>query len=203
MIVASVLSLVFFPVVIAASIAIKLDTRGPVFADTPKRVGRSGKEFRLYKFRSMICNAHQLLRTDPKFKDLYEKYKQGSYKLSIDEDPRITKVGKFIRKYSIDEIPQIVNVFKGEMSMVGPRPYYPDELKEQQKKRPHTRDLVREVMTVRPGISGLWQVSGRSDVDFEKRIQLDAYYARKRSLLLDIMILAKTPFVMLSGKGAI
>jgi len=195
------LLLLFFPVFIGTAILIKITSKGPMFADTPKRVGKKGTLFHPYKFRSMIMNAHNLLREDPKFKKLFEEYKKSSYKLF--EDPRVTPVGKFIRKHSIDEIPQLVNVLKGEMSIVGPRPYYPDELKEQQKKYPHTKQLVKEVLSVKPGITGYWQVSGRSDVNFDKRIEMDAYYARKRSIFLDILILLKTPWIMLTGKGAV
>jgi len=199
--VASVLIVLFFPVMILAIVAIKLTSPGPFLADTPKRVGKNGEKFLAYKFRSMIVNAHSLLRTDPKFKKLYDKYKKSSYKLH--EDPRVTPVGKFIRKYSIDEMPQLVNVLRGEMSVVGPRPYYVDELKDQQKKYPHTVKMVKEMLTVKPGITGYWQVSGRSDVNFDKRIEMDAYYARKKSIFLDILILLKTPWVMLSGRGAV
>jgi exopolysaccharide production protein ExoY len=195
------LLLIFSPVFILTALAIKLSSRGPVFADTPKRVGKNGKLFYPYKFRSMILNAHDLLRTDPKFKKLYEQYKESSYKLR--DDPRVTTVGKFIRKHSIDEIPQLINVFFGQMSIVGPRPYYPDELEQQQARYPQTKLLVKEVLSVKPGITGFWQVTGRSNVNFDKRIQMDAYYARKRSIFLDILILLKTPWVMISGKGAV
>lgn len=196
-----ILLIVFSPVIVIAALAIKINSKGPVFADTPKRVGKEGKLFHLFKFRSMIVNAHKLLKTDPKFKKLYQDYKKSSYKLR--RDPRITPVGKVIRRYSIDEIPQFINVVKGEMSIVGPRAYYPDELAEQQKRYPHTQKLVREVLSVKPGITGYWQVTGRSDVNFDKRIEMDAYYARKKSLLFDILIIAKTPWAMISGKGAI
>jgi len=155
----------------------------------------------MYKFRSMVVNAHHMLRTDPRFKSLYSEYKRGSYKLK--RDPRITPVGKRIRKHSIDEIPQLINVLKGEMSLVGPRAYYPDELENQQKKFPQTRILVKKVLSVKPGITGLWQVSGRSEVDFDKRIAMDAKYVDKVSLWLDLKIILKTPMVMLSGQGAI
>lgn len=191
----------FSPIVLITSVVIKLNSKGPIFADTPKRVGKNGKLFKHYKFRSMVVNAHNLLRTDPKFKSLFERYKKGSYKLY--DDPRVTTVGKFIRKHSIDEIPQLVNVLKGEMSIVGPRPYYPDELKEQQAKYPHTKKLVKEVLSVRPGITGYWQVTGRSEVNFDKRIEMDAYYARKKSIILDLLILLKTPWAMVTGKGAV
>jgi exopolysaccharide production protein ExoY len=198
----AIILLAFFsPVVILTTILIKLTSPGPVFADTPKRVGKNGKLFHPYKFRSMIINAHSLLRSDPKYRRWYEMYKKSSYKLF--DDPRVTKVGKIIRKYSIDEVPQFMNVLSGEMSIVGPRPYYPDEIKEQTGKYPHTRELVKEVLKIKPGITGYWQVSGRSEVNFDKRIEMDAYYARKRSIVFDILILLKTPWAMISGKGAV
>lgn len=195
------LLILFSPIIIATAIAIKLTSPGPVFADTPKRVGKDEKLFYPFKFRSMIANAHDLLRTDPKFRELYEEYKNGSYKLR--HDPRVTPVGKFIRKHSIDEIPQFINVLKGEMSIVGPRPYYPEELKKQFEKYPEVKKYMGDVLSVRPGITGYWQVSGRSSVNFDKRIEMDAYYARKRSILLDISILLKTPWAMISGKDAV
>jgi lipopolysaccharide/colanic/teichoic acid biosynthesis glycosyltransferase len=195
------LSIVFLPVVIISIIAQQIESPGPVFADTPKRVGIKGKLFRIYKLRSMIPNAHYLLHTDPKFRQLLKEYKKSSYKLH--EDPRVTKVGKFIRKYSIDEIPQVINVFRREMSVVGPRPYYSFEIREQQERYPEAKDSVREVLRVRPGITGPWQVTGRSDVNFDERIKIDAEYARRRSILYDMMILLKTPWAMLSGRGAV
>lgn len=195
-----ILIIIFFPICIITSIAILLDSSGPIFADTPKRVGKDGKLFKMYKFRSMIKNAHEILRKDPKYKNLLDKYKKNSFKLK--EDPRITKVGKFIRKHSIDEIPQLINVLRGEMSIVGPRAYYQDELEEQQKKFPKTKKDVEVVLTTKPGITGVWQVSGRSEVQFDKRIAMDAFYVRKKSLLFDILILLKTPLVMINGKGA-
>ncbi|MBI3956329.1 sugar transferase [Candidatus Gottesmanbacteria bacterium] len=196
-----VLSIVFAPVAIITAIAITLDSPGPVLADTPRRVGKGGGLFRIYKFRSMIVNAHAKLRTDPKLARLYSQYKRNSYKLK--EDPRVTKVGKFIRRHSLDEIPQLINVMRGEMSLVGPRPYYQDELVQQQRKYPHTKDLVSVVLSAKPGITGYWQVSGRSEVNFDKRIKMDADYVRKRSILLDITILLKSPWAMISGKGAV
>ncbi len=198
---AILLSLIFFPIYFPAVIAIKLDSPGPVLADVPERVGQHGKRFKMFKLRSMIANAHYLLRKDPRFKNLLEEYKKSSYKLK--NDPRITKVGKFIRKHSIDEIPQLINVIKGEMSLVGPRAYYPDELENQQRKFPETRKLVKKVLSVKPGITGLWQVSGRSEVNFDKRIAIDARYVNDISLLLDLQIILKTPLIMLTGKGAI
>lgn len=195
------LSLLFLPICLVTAVAIALDSPGPIFADTPQRVGKNGKLFKLYKFRSMVVHAHEKLRNDPKLAKLYSEYKRNSYKLT--DDPRVTKVGRFIRKHSIDEIPQILNVLKGDMSLVGPRPYYPDELVEQQRKYPHTKDLVKVVLSAKPGVSGHWQVSGRSEVNFDKRIKMDADYVKKRSLLMDISILLRTPWAMISGKGAV
>ena len=200
-IILSVFLLIFFsPLILLTAIAIKLDSIGPIFADTPKRVGAEGNLFRMFKFRSMIKNAHEVLVSDPEFKNLHEEYKKGGYKLR--EDPRITNVGKSIRKYSLDEIPQFINVLRGEMSIVGPRAYYPDELRDQQKEYPNTKDAVKIVLSVKPGITGVWQVSGRSDINFDKRIHLDADYASKRSIVYDLWIIMRTPAAMLSGKGA-
>lgn len=197
----TILAVVFMPFCIVTAVAICLDSPGPVFADTPQRVGKRGKLFKLYKFRSMVMNAHEKLRHDPKLAKLYGEYKRNSYKLRT--DPRVTRVGRFIRKHSLDEIPQLLNVLLGEMSLVGPRPYYPDELIEQQRKYPHTRNLVKIVLSAKPGITGQWQVSGRSEVNFDKRIKMDADYVQKRSLLLDISILLKSQWAMISGKGAV
>ncbi|MFZ5845490.1 MAG: sugar transferase [Patescibacteria group bacterium] len=196
-----ILGFIFLPISLLVALAIKLDSAGPILADTPERVGQNGRLFKLYKFRSMIINAHQLLRSDPRMAKLYHEYRRNSYKLK--EDPRVTRVGRFIRKHSLDEIPQLINVLKGEMSLVGPRPYYPDELVEQQRKYPNTRELVKIVLSAKPGITGYWQVSGRSEVNFDKRIKMDADYVRQRSLLLDIIILLKSPWAMISGKGAV
>jgi lipopolysaccharide/colanic/teichoic acid biosynthesis glycosyltransferase len=195
------LILFFGPICLIAAAAIVLESGMPVFADTPERVGRHGSRFKMYKFRSMIQNAHEILRLDPQFATLYKQYKKGSYKLR--NDPRVTAVGRFIRKHSIDEIPQILNVLRGEMSIVGPRAYYPDELREQQNKYPETKELVKIVLSVRPGITGAWQVSGRSEVNFDKRIKIDAEYVRRKSIFYDIVILLKTPWAMISGKGAL
>jgi lipopolysaccharide/colanic/teichoic acid biosynthesis glycosyltransferase len=200
-----ILLVLFSPIMLLAAIIIKLTSDGPILVEktnkTAQRVGKDGKIFYHYKFRSMVVDAYTLLITNPKFKKLYEEYKKSGYKLH--EDPRVTKFGKFIRKYSIDEMPQLFNVLKGEMSLVGPRPYFIDELKEQQEKFPDTRSFVKETLTVKPGITGYWQVSGRSAINFDKRIEMDAYYAHKKSLWLDIVIILKTPFVMISGVGAV
>ncbi len=193
--------IIFSPVYLVLAILIKSDSAGPVLADTPERVGKNGILFKMFKFRSMVENAHMMLRKDPKMKSLYEQYKKNSYKLK--KDPRVTILGKFIRKHSLDEMPQVVNVLRGEMSLIGPRAYYPDELVDQQRKYPHTKKLVKKVLSIKPGITGYWQVSGRSEVNFDKRIAMDAVYVDKRSLWYDIKILLKTPLAMVSGKGAV
>ena len=196
-----VILIVFSPIFLIIPILIKIDSQGPVFADTPKRVGRNEEFFKMYKFRSMICSAHKLLKTDPKFKKIYDKYKKNSYKLK--SDPRITKVGKFLRRFSLDELPQVLNVLKGEMSIVGPRAYYPDELENQQKVYPETKEYVKQIMDAKPGITGFWQVTGRSDINFDKRVKMDADYVKERSILSDMIIIFKTPWAMISGKGAL
>lgn len=198
---AIVLLILFSPFLVVIPIMIKLDSPGPVFADTPKRVGKDKKPFHLYKFRSMVVNAHKMLREDPKFKKLYEEYKRGSYKLK--DDPRITRVGRFIRRFSLDELAQVFNILKGEMSLVGPRAYYPDELNEQQKIYPETKKHVKEILRVKPGITGYWQVTGRSEINFDKRVKMDADYVKRQSVLEDLLIIAKTPWAMISGKGAL
>lgn len=200
---AVVLIIVFSPLLLLIPILIKIDSSGPVFADIPRRVGKGGKLFRLYKFRTMIANAHYLMKTDPKFRRLYEQYKKNSYKIPWKDDPRVTQVGRFLRRFSLDELPQVFNVLKGKMSIVGPRAYYPDELETQQKVYPESEKHIKELLKVKPGITGYWQVHGRSEINFDKRVRMDAYYARQRSILQDIIILLKTPWVMISGKGAL
>jgi lipopolysaccharide/colanic/teichoic acid biosynthesis glycosyltransferase len=198
---AAIIFFIFSPVLLIVAIAIKLGSPGPILADTPERIGKNGKPFKMYKLRSMVQNAHEMLREDPELSSLYDKYKKGSYKLK--DDPRITTAGRFIRKHSLDEVPQLVNIIKGDMSLVGPRAYYPDELRDQQKKYPSTRDAVRVVLSVKPGLTGYWQVSGRSEINFDKRIKMDAEYVHKRSILYDLKIIALTPWAMVSGKGAL
>ncbi len=196
-----ILTLAFFPIGIIVAVAIKIESpSGPIFVEMSDRVGLNGRIFRLLKFRSMIPNARYLQFHDPKYKKYLEEFKKNSYKLK--DDPLRTTVGKFIVKYSLDETPQFINIMKGEMSLVGPRPYYPDELDEQRKKFPQTKELIRKALSVRPGLTGQWQVSGRSDVNFDKRIELDAHYAAECSFWYDLKILFKTPMVMISGKGS-
>jgi len=201
-VIGAIILLIFFsPLTLLISFLIKIDSKGPVLADVPERIGEKGKKFKMYKFRSMTINAHYLLRTDPRFKKLFDEYKRSSYKLR--KDPRVTNIGKFIRRHSIDEIPQLMNVIKGEMSLVGPRAYYPDELENQLSEYPHTKRLVNQVLSVKPGITGLWQVTGRSEINFDKRIMIDADYVKHMSLWNDLKIIFLTPIVMVSGKGAV
>lgn len=196
---------IFAPVMLATAIIIKATSKGPILVEPDnlhmKRLGKDAKVFRLFKFRSMLVGSDDLITKDPKYKKHYEEWKNSNFKLN--KDPRVTRIGKFIRKYSIDETPQFFNVLMGDMSLVGPRPYHSDELKKQQIKYPGTEKYVKEMHKVKPGITGYWQVEGRSDVNFDKRIEMDAYYARKKSILFDVLILLKTPWAMISAKGAV
>jgi len=201
-----ILLVIFSPVILITAILIRLSSKGPVLVEKSNshmmRLGKNGRVFRLYKFRSMMENADVLEKTDPKYRSVYiEKHTYGNYKPK--NDIRVTSIGRFIRKHSIDEIPQLWNVLRGEMSIVGPRPYLAEELEEQQVKFPNTGMFVKEMLRTKPGITGFWQVSGRSDVNFDKRVEMDAYYATKKSLWLDLLVLIKTPWAMLSGKGAV
>lgn len=189
---------ILFPLLFLVAIAIKLDSKGPILADTPQRAGKNGKLFKIYKFRSMVENAHDILESNPK---LLEEYKKHGYK--IFNDPRVTRVGKILRRFSIDELPQLFNILKGEMSLVGPRAYYPYELLEQQKKYPASRKFVKIILSGKPGLTGVWQVTGRSEINFDKRVEMDAWYVKKKSILYDIWILIKTIPAVLSGRGAV
>lgn len=202
-VVSTIMLVLFSPIIFITAILIKLDSPGPVFADMPKRVGKHGKLFFMFKFRSMFTNAHQILRTNPEYAALFEEYKANNFKIPADQDPRVTKIGKFLRKSSLDEIPQFLNAFRGEMSIVGPRAYFPDELQRQGELYPKSRKLIKKTIAVKPGVTGPWQVGGRSAISFPKRIQMDAEYAQRRSLLYDFVIMLQTPFAVLFRKGAI
>jgi len=186
----------FFPIFLVVALAIKIDSHGPVVF-VQRRVGRGGRVFGMYKLRSMVDNAEEFLNRDLR---LLEQYKKRGYKL--ENDPRVTRVGRVLRKTSIDEIPQFLNVLKGEMSLVGPRAFKPDELEEQMRKFPEMKKELEVALTVKPGITGLWQISGRSEIGFAERVRLDAEYARKKSLLRDILILLKTPWAVVRCRGA-
>ncbi|MEK5325867.1 sugar transferase [Aeribacillus sp. FSL M8-0254] len=167
------------------------DSKGPIFFKQI-RVGKNGKKFYIYKFRSMIVKAEEKLKAD---KELYEKYLRNNYKLEPHEDPRITNLGRFLRKTSLDEIPQLINVLKGEMSLVGPRPVVFEELREY-------GNRVNEFLSVKPGITGYWAVSGRSSIDYPERVNLELFYIYNQSLMLDLKIILKTFIGVISGKGA-
>lgn len=193
---AIVLLLIFSPFMILVSVLIKATSPGPIIF-RQRRVGPYG-EFDMFKFRSMYIGDNDKKLRD-EYPELWEKYKKNDWKLSMDEDPRITPVGKWIRKTSIDETPQFFNVLIGNMSLVGPRAYREEELKEYEEKYPESRDNIKVIRTAKPGITGLWQVSGRNNLSFEKRAQLDADYIRSRSIKKELGIILKTPFKMLSN----
>lgn len=158
------------------------------------RIGENGELFNIYKFRSMRVNADKILQAD---EALHQKYIENGYKLEQSEDPRITKLGRFIRKTSIDELPQFINVLKGEMSLVGPRPIVTEELKEYK-----NEDKVAEFLSMKPGITGVWQTAGRSNVGYPDRVFLEVSYAKKDSILFDLKILAKTVLKVFMKEGA-
>jgi len=183
------------PIFIITALAIKIDSKGPIFFtklddESPAlRVGEKGKLFCFYKFRSMQANTHNL-----RYTVLAEQNtRNGSPMVKIKNDPRITRVGKFIRKYSIDELPQLFNVLTGNLSLVGPRAHLPEEVARYD--RHH-----KFVLTIKPGITGLAQINGRSNLNFEKENSLDTYYIENWSLFSDIKILIKTIFVVLKGE---
>ncbi|MCX5725569.1 MAG: sugar transferase [Candidatus Saganbacteria bacterium] len=180
--------IICLPTMIAVALVIKFDSPGPVIF-TQERIGRNGKKFRMFKFRSMVHDAEQILKNNKHLNNLYK----NEYKLKT--DPRITKIGRFIRSHSFDELPQIFNVLKGDMSLVGPRPISEGELIK------YGKDLEK-FLAVKPGITGLWQVSGRNDLPYDERIRLDIKYAETWSNLEDIKILFETVPVVFSGNGA-
>lgn len=202
---AAAATVIFLPVLLSVAIAIKITSPGPIFF-TPIRVGRDGKLFKMLKFRSMymyeiggqLVHAEKYLQSNLK---LMKAYQKNSYKLK--NDPRSTPVGKIIRKFSLDELPQLINVLAGDMSLVGPRAYQEDELEHQQKVYPKTTKFVKLILKTRPGASGPWQVSGRSFINFDKRVEMDAKYLERRSILYDLWIIIRTPVAMITAKGAI
>lgn len=185
--------LLCFIVAIPFFFVYKFDKRnkGPMLYKQ-RRLGLNGKEFGIYKFRSMVVDAEKVLKNNP---ILYKKYVENSYKLEQDEDPRITPFGRFIRKTSLDELPQFINVLKGEMSLVGPRPIVENELEEYEDKK----ELF---LAVKPGITGYWQISGRSNVNYPERVDVELFYHQHQSFSLDMKILFLTIFQVLSRKGA-
>ena len=185
---------ILVPITIGVCIAnIICKDKGPIFYNT-ERIGKDGKKFKMYKFRSMVVGADEKLKEyleqNPEAKKEYKKYKK------LKNDPRITKVGQFIRKTSLDEFPQFINVLKGEMSLVGPRPYLPREKEEME-------TYYSSIVKCKPGVTGFWQTSGRSNTTFNDRLQMDTEYAYTKTLKTDLKILLKTVKNVVSKEGAI
>jgi exopolysaccharide biosynthesis polyprenyl glycosylphosphotransferase len=181
-------ALISLPVAVLIAAAIKLDSPGPVFF-SQIRIGRNGVPFRCYKFRSMVVGADELRR------ELQEQNEASGPLFKVRNDPRRTRVGRLIRRFSLDELPQLINVLRGEMSLVGPRPNLPEEVEQYQ-------EWHKKRLTVSPGITGLWQVSGRSDLTFDEMVLLDIYYVENWNLLTDLGILARSLPAVMRGKGA-
>jgi lipopolysaccharide/colanic/teichoic acid biosynthesis glycosyltransferase len=190
------LMILFSPILIATAIVIKLTSPGPIFFKQ-KRVTKNDQEFWMYKFRSMYTGDNDK-RLRENYPELWKKYKDAGWKLPMSEDPRITPIGKIIRATSIDEFPQLLNILKGEMSLVGPRAYREEELQEYEKKYPQTKKYIDEIRSVKPGLTGLWQTSGRNELNFEQRAKLDSKYIRNQSVWQEIKIILKTPTSMIS-----
>ncbi|GAA0070286.1 sugar transferase [Clostridium sardiniense] len=176
------------PIFLVVSILIKKESKGPIIF-SQDRVGKNNIKFKMYKFRSMVQNAEEL-----KVK-LQEKNEMSGPMFKIKEDPRVTKVGKFIRKTSIDELPQLINVLKGDMSLVGPRPSLPKEVEE-------FEPWMMERLEVKPGLTCYWQVSGRNNIDFEDWMKLDIRYVREKNTLTDIKLIFRTVFVLFGDENA-
>jgi lipopolysaccharide/colanic/teichoic acid biosynthesis glycosyltransferase len=188
----SIALLLFMPSIVVISIAIKLaDRKGPVFF-RQYRLGKNGQVFRIFKFRTMVMNAEQILRGD---RALYEEYIRNNFKLPAEKDPRITWIGAFLRKTSLDELPQLLNAFAGDMSLVGPRPIVVDEIVKYDK-------YTKKFLSVKPGITGWWQVAGRSNVEYPDRIYLEMFYVERASFFFDLKILFETVPTVLFGRGA-
>ena len=180
--------LVLSPLFIIIAIIIKTTSKGPVFF-SQKRVGKNGKEFDMYKFRSMVVNAEELKEK------LAAQNEMSGPMFKMKDDPRVTKVGKFIRKTSIDELPQLWNVLKGDMSLVGPRPSLPKEVAQ-------FEEWMHKRLEVKPGLTCYWQVSGRNNIDFEDWMKLDIKYVEERSTWIDIKLIFNTVGVLFGDKNA-
>ena len=189
---AAVLLILFSPVFALVALLVRARMGRPII-HVQQRVGRSGRLFGLYKFRSMVAGAEHMLRTSP---DLYERYIASNFKVPPEEDQRITPLGRFLRRASLDELPQLWNVLKGQMSLVGPRAIVPDELASY-------GDYARMLLRVKPGLTGLWQVSGRSSIGYPERARMDLQYVGRRSLREDLRILLRTLPAVLQQRGAL
>ena len=184
----AVIAVGFLPaVVLSAAIVIDSPGASPIYSQT--RLGRDEKPFKMYKFRSMVPDADELLP------ELADKNEASGPLFKMKDDPRVTRVGRFIRKHSIDEMPQFLNVFLGQLSCVGPRPPLPQEVAEYTE-----RDRKR--LTVKPGLSGYWQIRGRSDLSFDDMVSLDLDYIHDASVLTDLKVIGKTVTIMVKGDGA-
>ncbi|MCU9613197.1 sugar transferase [Caldibacillus lycopersici] len=186
----AVIGIVFLsPLFLIVALLIKIeDKQGPIFFKQI-RIGKDGKEFYMYKFRSMVSNAEELKAK------LIEKNEATGPVFKMKNDPRVTKIGRFIRKTSIDELPQLLNVLKGQMSLVGPRPALPDEVA-------HYSIYEKQRLTVTPGLTCYWQVSGRSSLSFGEWVELDIKYINERSIIVDIKLIFKTVLVLFGSKNA-
>lgn len=185
---AIILLILASPILILVAIAVKCSSRGSVFF-RQERIGQAGRPFRFVKFRSMRVGAHE------EWEELRQHSERPGIIPKIKDDPRVTRVGRFIRRWSLDELPQLFNVLAGTMSLVGPRPHLPEEVAEYAKRH-------KVVLEVKPGITGLAQVSGRADLDFEDEVKLDTYYIENWSPALDLVILLRTPFAVFRKRGA-
>lgn len=191
-----ILGIIFFPFWVIIPILQKLDyPEGPVFF-SQERLGLNGKTFMLLKFRSMKQGADNFwFNQDAQS----EKARKEGWKMTLKEDPRITKLGKILRQTSIDEFPQLLNILKGDMSIVGPRPIRPVEMEDAVRRYgPKIKSVILQSLSVKPGLSGPWQVSGRNEIPWNQRVYMDADYAHRKSILYDIYIILKTPFAMIS-----
>jgi len=182
---------VTLPLGLLTAVLVKVTSRGPVLFGH-ERIGLGGERFTMYKFRTMHRDAERLLQQDP---GLWNDYVTNGYKVPAELDRRITPLGRFLRRSSLDELPQIINVLTGQMSLVGPRPVVLEEVENYGDQRPI-------YLSVRPGITGAWQVNGRSTVDYPDRVHIDTEYVNSWSVWLDVKILVKTPIVVLSTRGA-
>ncbi len=199
----SIFFLCFFsPLLLLVSLLIFLTDRKGVFVKEPLRYGLGGKEFRMFKFRTMIPDAHMELLGNPKYAKLKSKWQGNSNKLRVNEDPRVTWIGRILRKTDIDELPQLLNVLVGQMSLVGPRPTYKTEIEAHLKKYPKDEKYLKDIFLIRPGITGIWQVSGRNKISLHKRLPMEVEYAQNLNLIDDVKIFLKTPKVVLTRGGA-
>ena len=184
--------LLMLPLIALIALLIKIDSRGPIFY-SQLRIGQNGEPFKAWKFRTMVCNADLALKDylarHPEQRAAWERDQK------LKRDPRVTQIGRFLRRTSLDELPQLWNILRGEMSLVGPRPIVEEEI-------PRYGDKFPLYIRVIPGLTGLWQVSGRNNITYEERVSLDAYYVRNWSVWLDIYILLRTVWVVLTGEGA-